>query len=157
MAFLTKEELKSVIRQNKVTHISDSDDTIVQMAINAGVTEVSSRITPNNKKSWSDGRLKYDVEAIFKAEGNDRNPLILELTKVVALWWLIMRCNAGVHYEVIRDRYEAAIEYLKDLASGEANDATLPLIEQPTDEDGNPISEAKPFVMGSRKKFNHEY
>ena len=156
MAFLTKDELKSVIRQHKVTHISDSDDSIVEIAISAAVTEVSSRIAPNNKKTWNDGRLKYDIDAIFGAEGEDRNPLILELTKVIALWWLILRCNAGVHYEVIRDRYEAAIEYLKDLASGEANDPTLPQIEPPTDEQGNPIT-SNPFVMGSRKKFNHEF
>lgn len=156
MAFLSKSELKSVIRENKVTHISDNDDTIVEMAINAGITEVTSRITPNNKKAWLDGRLKYDVKAIFEAEGNDRNPLILEITKVVSLWWLIMRSNAGVHYEVIRDRYAAAVEYLRDLATGEANDATLPLVEEPTDEHGNPIGANKPFSVGSRRKFHHE-
>lgn len=153
MAFLSKQELKSVIRENKVTHISDNDDTIVQMAINAGITEVSSRITPNHKKAWMDGRLKYDVKAIFEAEGIDRNPLILEITKVVSLWWLIIRSNAGVHYEVIRDRYAAAVEYLKDLATGEANDATLPLL--PEDGSGKDDKE-KPFRTGSRRKFHHE-
>ncbi|SMG35548.1 hypothetical protein [Sphingobacterium psychroaquaticum] len=157
MAFLSKNELKSVIRENKVTHISDHDDTIVEIAINAGITEVTSRIAPNHKKAWMDGRLKYDVAAIFKAEGSTRNPLILELTKVVALWHLILRCNAGIHYEVIRDRYEAAVEYLKDLASGDANDPTLPILEEPLDEHGNPINAAKPFSTGSRPKFNHEF
>src|SRR5690606_24874108 len=126
-------------------------------AINTAITEVKSRLTPNNTKVWNDGRLHSDVKAIFVAESDERNPLRLVITKVLALWWLIMRNNAGVEYEVIRDRYAAAIEYLKDLASGEANDMTLPLIEQPRDEDGNAISEAKPFVMGSRKKFNHEF
>lgn len=144
------------MRENKVTHIADSDDTIITVAINTAITEVSSRISPNSKKAWQDGRLKYDVKEIFKAEGDDRNPLILELTKVVALWWLIMRSNAGIHYDVIRDRYEAAVEYLRDLATGEANDATLPLIEDPVDQHGNPISKAKPFRMGSRRKFNYE-
>lgn len=145
--------MKSVIRENKVSHISDSDDTIVQMAISAGITEVRSRITPNHKKAWMDGRLKYDVRAIFEAQGNDRNPLILEITKVVSLWWLIIRGNAGVHYEVIRDRYAAAIEYLKDLATGEANDITLP---QLPDNNGGDDQNEKPFRMGSRRKFNHE-
>lgn len=157
MSFLTKEELKSAIRLEKLARISDADDLIIQQAINTAITEVQSRLSPNNKRAWGDGRLKYDVKAIFQAEGNDRNALLVDITKVVALWWLIMRNNAGVDYEVIRDRYSSAIEYLKDLASGEANDATLPTIEDPVDEEGNPISDRKPFRMGSRKKFNHEF
>jgi len=156
MPFLTKSELRSVLRENKIAQISDSDDTIVEMAISAGMTEVRSRIAPNNKKSWQDGRLKYDIATIFAATGEERNPLILEITKVVSMWWLICRNNAGVHYEVIRDRYSAAVDYLKDLATGEANDPTLPIIQDPVDEDGNPTSLAKPFRMGSRLKFNHE-
>lgn len=156
MPFLTKDELRSVLRENKIAQISDSDDTIVQMSISAGITEVTSRIAPNNKRTWQDGRLKYDITKIFSATGEDRNPLILEITKVVSMWWLICRNNAGVHYEVIRDRYSAAVEYLKDLASGEANDPTLPVIQDPVDENGNPTSLVKPFRMGSRKKFNHE-
>lgn len=156
MAFLSKQELKSAIRLEKLARISDEDDLIIQQAINTAITEVQSRLTPNNKRAWGDGRLKYDVKAIFEAEGNDRNTLLVDITKVVALWWLILRNNAGVDYEVIRDRYSAAIEYLKDLASGEANDATLPVLVDPVDEDGNPISEVKPFRMGSRRKFNHE-
>lgn len=156
MAFLSINELKTLMRENKVTHIADNDNTIITVAINTAITEVSSRISPNAKKAWQDGRLKYDVREIFNQEGEDRNPLILELTKVVALWWLIMRSNAGIHYDVIRDRYEAAVEYLRDLATGEANDPTLPLIEDPVDEHGNPISKGKPFRMGSRRKFNYE-
>lgn len=156
MSFLTKTELKSLIREHKVTHISDNDDTVVEIAIATAITEVASRISPNNKRNWQDGRLKYDVKAIFEEEGEDRNPLILEITKVVALWWLIMRSNAGIHYDVVRDRYEAAVEYLQDLASGDANDPTLPQLEEPTDEDGNPISDRKPWRIGSRPKFHHE-
>ena len=154
MAFLTQQEMKSVIRDNKVTHISDNDATLVLTSINTAITEAKSRLTANHKKAWMDGRLRYDVDAIFSATGADRNPLILEITKVIALWWLIMRCNAGVHYEVVRDRYAAAVEYLRDLATGEANDGTLPLLPDdtsPSADGGN-----KPFRMGSRKKFNHE-
>lgn len=157
MPFLTKEELKTVIRAEKVTRIADNDDLIIQQAINTAITEVKSRLTPNNKKAWRDGRLRYNVDAIFNQTGDDRNDLILDITKVVALWWLIMRNNAGVDYEIIAARYQFGIDYLKDLATGEANDGTLPQLEDPVDEDGNPISNAKPFSTGSRKKFRHDY
>ncbi len=156
MAFLTKEELKTAIRTEKLSRISDEDDMIIAKYINAAITEVKSRLTPNNKKAWLDGRLRYDVDAIFNATGEDRHELLLDITKVVALWRLIIRNNAGVDYAVIESRYQFSIEYLKDLASGEANDSTLPKIKEPTNPDGTPIGTTLPFRSGSRKKFNHE-
>lgn len=157
MPFLSKDELKTAIRLEKLSRIADADDLIIQQAINTAITEVRSRLTPNNKKAWLDGRLRYDVNLLFSQEDENRNPLILDITKVVALWWLILRNNAGVDYEVIRDRYAAATEFLKDLATGEASDLTLPIFQEPTDQDGNPISGAKPFSTESRKKFSHDY
>lgn len=155
MPFLTKEELKTAIRMNKVNRIADADDLIIQQAINTAITEAKSRLTANHKKAWMDGRLRYDVDAIFNATGEDRNPLIHDITKVIALWWLIMRSNAGVDYDVIEARYQFGIDYLKDLATGEANDGTLPQLpeDDPNDDSDN---SAKPFRMGSRKKFHHE-
>lgn len=141
----------------KVAHIANSDNETISQAINTAITEVGSRLTPNNKKAWLDGRIRYDVPAIFAQQGEDRNPLILDITKIVAIWWLIVQCNAGVEYETIRDRYGAAIEYLKDLASGEATDLTLPTIQEPVDEQGNAIGKTKPFAAGSKRKFNHDY
>lgn len=157
MAFLTRQELITVARAEKVTRIADNDDLIIQQAINTAITEVKSRLTPNNKKAWMDGRFRYDVNKIFSQTGDDRNDLILDITKVVALWWLILRNNPGVDYEVVAARYQFGIDYLKDLATGEANDGTLPLLQEPVDENGDPISTAKPFSTGSRKKFAHDY
>lgn len=157
MGFLSKEELRTVIKAEKVTQISGSDDETVAKAINAAITEVASRLTPNNKKAWLDGRILIDTKALFAQTGDQRNELILSITKIVALWWLIVRNNAGVDYETVRDRYFAATDYLKDLAGGEATDATLPTLQDQVDDEGNPISRAKPFAAGSKKKFNHDY
>lgn len=157
MPFLSKEELRTVIKAEKVTQISSSDDQTVTTAISTAITEVASRLTPNNKKSWLDGRIRIDTRALFAQSGTERNELILSITKIVALWWLIVRSNAGVDYETVRDRYFAATDYLKDLASGEATDITLPTLQDPVDDEGNPISRAKPFAAGSKDKFNHTY
>ena len=153
MAFITVDEMKTVIRENHLDRIVDDDDTIALAAINAGISEVKSRLTPGSTKEWFDGRPHYDVEAIFSAEGTDRHPLILEICKVCGLWYLIVRSNAGVYYEEVRQRYDRGIDFIKDLASGEANDATLPRLQpDPEEEDPN----ALPFRMGSRRKFHHE-
>lgn len=157
MPFLSKEELRTVIKAEKVTQISGADDETVNKAIGAAITEVAARLTPNNKKAFLDGRVRIDTRALFAQTGDQRNELILSITKIVALWWLIVRGNAGVDYETIRDRYLAATDYLRDLKDGEATDFTLPTHQDPVDEEGNPISNTKPFAAGSKKKFNHDY
>lgn len=157
MSFLSKEELRTVIKTEKVTQISGADDQTVTNAINTAITEVAARLTPNNKKAFLDGRVRIDTRALFAQTGDQRNELILSITKIVALWWLIVRSNAGVDYETIRDRYLAATDYLRDLKDGEATDFTLPTLQDPVDDEGNPISKIKPFAAGSKKKFNHDY
>lgn len=153
MAFITKDEMKSVIRKNHLDSIIDDDDTIVLMAINAAISEVKSRLTPGTTREWFDGRPRYDVEAIFGADGEGRHPLILEITKIVAVWWLIIRANAGVYYEEARQRYDRAMNFLKELSTGEANDTTLPReTTDPVEADPNLL----PFRIGSRPKFHHE-
>lgn len=152
MAFLTIAELKSVARAEHVQVIAGMDDLIIQECVNSGITEVMSRLTPSSKRDAFDGRKRYDVQAIFSQTGENRNALILAYTKVVALWHLIIRGNAGVNYQVIEARYDRAIEYLKELASGQATDLTLPTLPEPTEEEAT----VKSFRMGSRQKFNHE-
>lgn len=152
MAFIIKDELRSIIKENHIDKIVGFDDTIIEMGIAAAISEVRNTLTPGNKKGWRDGRPHYDVAAIFSATGDERNPLLLEITKVVAVWWIIGICNAGVIYEKIESRYDRATESLKDLASGESNDSTLPIINNGETEDES----TKPFRSGSRPKFHHE-
>ncbi|MCZ2393043.1 MAG: DUF1320 domain-containing protein [Chitinophagales bacterium] len=156
MTFLQPEELKSAIYQYRVDDITESDEDIVLIAIEAAIQEVQSYFTPNFKPEWSDGRLIYDVEAIFSASGNERNPLILQHTKTIAVWNLIELSNVDMIFEQVRIRYERAVEWLKDFASGKVTLNNLPLKEvEILDDDGQPM-QREPFKFGSRKKFNHE-
>ncbi|WP_017258409.1 hypothetical protein [Pedobacter arcticus] len=150
--FLTIQELKTIARQEHIQVIAGADDLIIQECVNSAITEVRSRLTPSSKREAYDGRTRYDVDALFAQTGEERNPLILAYTKLVAMWHLIVRGNAGVQYETIEARYDRAIEYLKDLASGDATDLTLPILPEPTEAE----SINKTFRMGSRPKFNHE-
>ena len=154
--FLTKEELKSAIYQYRIDEITEEDDDIVLIAIEAAIQEVQSYFTPNFKKEWGDGRFTYDIEEIFNAEGNNRNPLILKHTKTIAVWNVIELANVDMIYEQVKERYDRAVEWLKEFAKGDVSIAGLPTkpVEM-LDEDGNPI-DIEPFRFGSRKKFNHD-
>lgn len=149
--FITKEELGSSMYGYQIEQITENDDNIVLQAISAATEEIRSYLTGNNMKQWLDGRIRYDVDAIFEAEGTARNPLILAHTKTLTKWHIVELCNADVIYEQAKERYDRSIKWLNQLAKGEVTLSTLPKL---TEENTSETKE--PFQYGSRKKFNHE-
>ncbi len=160
--YIEPEELKSAIyayQLSEIVEITEDDDTnldIVIMAIDAAVEEIKGYLRPNHQPRWKDGRKMYDVDAIFSATGTDRNPLILELTKSIAVWYICRLSNVDIIHEKVRERYDRAIEWLEKVsgtgkyAGAPALSPDLPvLIQEESDEN-------VPFRFGSRDKFNHE-
>lgn len=149
--FLVQEELKTVLYDYQLGQITEDDNTIVVNAIAAAEEEVRSYLSPGILKSAQDGRPRYDVSAILSATGSNRNVLILEHTKNIAVWWIIRLCNADLIFEQAKQRYDASIKYLEKLRTGEVVISSLPVL----------APEATPEVTdfyraGSRRKFNHE-
>lgn len=154
MPFLAPEELKTVAYQYQISEISETDVDIVLQAIATGEEEVKGYLRSNNKKEYQDGRLVYNIAAIFSATGSSRNALILQYTKVVALWHLIILCNIDIIHEHVKERYDRVIDYLKKVNKGEVT-LDLPLLAKP-DVDNDGLVDNPPFRHGSRQKFNHE-
>lgn len=153
MAFLTIEEMGTVIYDYQVEQISGGDDTVMPLAIAAAIDEVRGYLTSNSKKAWQDGRPLYDAEAIFNAVNSDRSAFILQIVKSVAKYHFIELCNADVLYERAQKNYDRSIAKLKDLASGMLTISSLPLLDENTE---IPEDETLPYRSGSRLKFNHE-
>jgi len=147
--FLTQAELKTVMYEYQQFQITENDDTIIETAIATAIEEVRSYLSPSNKKEWADGRLKYDITAIFSATGNNRNTLILEHTKNVAVWYLIGLSNVDMIYEQAKERYDRTIKYLSQVQSGDVTLSTLPTIAEET-------VQKDYYRSGSRLKFNWE-
>lgn len=133
----------------QIDQITEGNDDILDVAMAAAEEEVRSYLTGNNMREWQDGRLNYDVAAIFIAAGADRNSLILKHCITIAKWWLVDLCNADIIEEQAKDRYDRSVSWLKMLASGKVSLSSLPTL----DPEAN-IRE--PFSFGSRKKFNHD-
>lgn len=107
---LYPEELEAVIREDK---------TIVLSAIDTAVEFAKSKLSK-----------VYDVSAIFAAEGKERNPLLLNIVKDIAVWELMKLANPSVDYEKTKFRYQQAADWLTAVYKGMPAD--LPkLPEQP--------------------------
>lgn len=152
MAFIDITEMKSVMYNYQLAEITEGDNTITQMGIDSAIEEVRSYLTPNGQHQYRDGRLVYDVDAIFSAVGTARNPLILSITKTIAEWWIIQLCNADVVYEHVKERYDRAIKWLTQLNKGGVNLSDLPQKDIFSDTDPS----APSLYYGSRPKFNYE-
>ena len=147
--FIEIVELKTVAYSYQIEEVAEADDDIILAAIATAVSEMQGYLRANNKNEYNDGRIVYDVDAVFDATGNSRDALLLQYTKIAALWHLLILCNVDVIYEHIKERYDRVVEYMVKVNKGEVTLA-LPVKEP---EAG---SEKLPFRFGSRQKFNHE-
>ncbi len=150
--FIEIEELKTVVYAYQVEQITEADDDIIVMALTAAIDEAKSYIKGNNKREWKDGRPLYDANAVFNATGTSRNGLLMEMVKNIAIWYVIRLCNVDMMFEHVKDRYDRAISWLKQLNRGEIT-LDLPLLPVTTIDETNAV---QPFRYGSRAKFNHE-
>lgn len=153
MAFITVEEMRSVMYHYQMDEITESDNSIVLMAIDSAVSEMKSYLKPSNQKQWNDGRPNFDIEKIFEATGTNRDALILELCKDIACYRVCRLSNVDMIYDHVKERYQAAVDWLTKVANGVVN-PNLPIIDD--DGTGEDESAKLPFRFGSRPKFKHE-
>lgn len=151
--FLQESDLGSTIYDYQLYEIIEGDDDIKLQSLQAAEDEIRSYLSPNNKKEWSDGRPKYDVNAILSAEGTSRNALLVRQAVTIAKWYIVDLCNADIVYEHAKDRYDRAISWLNKLAKGDINLSNLPILPETPSEN---TDDTAPFAYGSRDKFTHE-
>ena len=140
MAYLTKEEIKTHLYGPVVDEISREDDTILQSAIDAATAEARGYLTA------------YDMDAIFAAVGNLRNPILLLYIKDITVWHYIQLANPAVEMELRLKRYERAIKFLQEIQSGKVN-PSLPYPAAPP-EPGERTSYLK---YGGIEKRNYDF
>lgn len=94
---------------------------------------------------------KYDTDAIFSAEGSDRNSHIVMLTIDCALYHLYTSNVSKKMPETRANRYQDAIDWLKMIAKGNTT-AKLPKIKNET---GKELQGIK--ITSKHKASNHRW
>lgn len=131
--FLTPEDLKTHLREEHTELISRADETIITATLSGAIAEARGYLTA------------YDVETIFTASGEDRDPLLLIFCKDIAVYHLINLCAAGNYYERRERRYEQAIAWFKGVQRGEI----VPDLPKKSPEEG---TSSGPFYFSSNPK-----
>lgn len=141
--FLETSELTTAIAEYTLNGIT-TDDTVKRVAILAAMEEITSYLAG-----------KYDTTAIFSAQGDNRNILIMEHCKSIAVMYIIRRSNADIVFEKAKIYYDSAIDWLEKVSGVHVSGKTIsPDLPIKKDASGETITKMR---MGSNRKFNHHF
>lgn len=123
--YLSTDEINTHLYGEVVSEISRLDTTLLETAIAAAIAEAK-------------GYLRvFDLDLVFGAIGDDRNPILLLYVKDCAVWHYLQLANPAVDMAIRLTRYEKAIDWFKMVQSGKTN-PDLPYPEvAPPDEPSN--------------------
>lgn len=122
--FIQEEDYRVVIGEQALKVISQVTPENHENAESEAIEEISGYLRP-----------KYDVDAIFAAEGSDRNKLIVMYAVDCALYHMAASLPQKMGMEIRKERYERAIKWLEAVQSGKI----VPDLPAATDDDGQDI------------------
>lgn len=137
--FLTNDEMKTHLYAENVKIIQRDDETILTAAIQGALVEAK-------------GYLKaYDLDKVFGAVGDERNPLLLIWIKDLATWHFLVLCNAGHELSLREKRYNQAIAWFRGVQKGDIDP------DLPTKEDENGGNATGIIKFGSNPKRGQHF
>ncbi|MCF0121152.1 MAG: DUF1320 family protein [Oscillospiraceae bacterium] len=140
MDFIGTEDYKVVIGEQALKVVSQTDPETRKNAESEAQEEISSYLRP-----------KYDTDAVFAAEGDERNKLIVMYTCDLALYHMTASQPQKMGADIRKERYERAVKWLEGVQSGKI----IPDLPVRTDEEGEPVN--TPFAWSSQKPLRHNW
>ena len=103
--FITPEDYDASIHREILDALTRNDDTLVEICEDRAVSEMRGYLS-----------ARYDTDTLFSAEGSARHPLVLMMALDITV------------SQVREDRYERAVEWLRQVAKCQINiDGAPPL------------------------------
>ena len=93
---------------------------------------------------------RYDCDALFSAEGQDRHQLVLMMALDIAIYHIFSIHNPVKLSQLRKDRYERAIEWLKAVAAG-----TISIDGAPLATEERQVAAQTFRIVSNTKRHNH--
>jgi len=132
--FVTEEDYRVVIGEKTMEVIIQSVPQSMEVAEKEAIEEISGYLRP-----------KYDCDAIFRQEGEQRNHQLVMYVCDIALYHTVAAMPQRMGYEVRKERYERAVKWLEGVQAGKIV-LDLPLA---TDDDGDPVATGGVLAFGN--------
>lgn len=138
--FITEQDYKVVIGDSALKVISQVSAENRANAEMEAMEEIAGYLRP-----------KFDTKAIFKAEGEKRNRLIVMYTADIALYHMSASMPQKMGSEIREERYERAVKWLEDVQAGKV----IPDLPEVVDENGIPSGIG--IIWNSDKPLRHNW
>lgn len=138
--FITDQDYKVVIGDNALKTVSQASQQVRDNAETEAVEEIAAYLRPT-----------YDTTAIFTAQGNYRNPLIVMYAADIALYHMTAAMPQKMATEIRKERYDRAIKWLEGVQNGKI----IPDLPLATDQAGTPT--APTIIYGSQPQLRHTW
>ena len=103
---VTEDDFKTHLYAELINAIDRNDVGILQDAIEAAEGEAKGYLS------------RFDVDALFDAVEDDRDPTLLMYVKDLAVWHFITLANPNTDLEFRKTRYDDAVRWLKGIQAG---------------------------------------
>ena len=138
--FITDQDYKVVIGDNALKVVSQTSEQNRANAEAEAQEEIASYLRPT-----------YDTSAIFAAEGDSRNRLIVMYTCDIALYHLVSAMPQKLGSEIRKERYERAVKWLEGVQAGKI----VPDLPAAVDTQGEPVSTG--IILTSQPPLRHNW
>lgn len=138
--FITEEDYRVVVGEQALKVISQTSAENRASAELEAREEISGYLRP-----------KYDCGAVFSAEGDGRNRLVVMYTCDIALYHMSASQPQKMGAEIREERYKRAIEWLEGVQDGKI----IPDLPLAVDEDGEPTGGM--FTYSSQPPLRHNW
>ena len=139
--FVTDEDYRVVIGEMALKVVSQTSDEIRANAEREAMEEIAGYLRP-----------VYDTETAFRAEGDNRNRLIVMYACDIALYHMTAAMPQKMGSEIRKERYERAIKWLEGVQAGKI----IPALPVATD-----VATGEPSGTGvvwySQKPLRHNW
>lgn len=105
--FVDFEDYRVIIGEAALKTLSQASPGNIEIAEAEAIEEISGYLRP-----------VYDTEALFAAEGRDRNRLIVMYAADITLYHLAASMPGRMGSEVRKERYDRAVRWLEGVQSG---------------------------------------
>lgn len=137
--FINPEDYDASIHQEILDALIRSDRQIVEICEDRAIAQMRGYLS-----------ARYDCDRVFAAEGDERSQLVLMMAIDIAIYHIFSIHNPRNMSQIRVDRYERAVEWLKDVRNGDISVDGLPEVEEETK------NASSQFQMRSNpKRVNH--
>lgn len=105
--FITDQDYDASVHREIIDAVTREDDALIKICEDRAVKDMRNYL-----------HQRYDCNAIFSAQGNERDPMLVMFCVDITVYHLFTMHNPRNMSKIREDRYNRAIEWLKGVGRG---------------------------------------